>query len=154
MSKDGSRADANPLSAFVLMIGGAMGAALPMTILIIWVCSWLCSRPDSAGLGSSGSSPRNSPETVLPTSRQSAEANHCHDLAGAADGVQQMTVLAQAFTRFSTNSNPETETLKMLAVLCGARLLISIVLAACGLDLGVEYFWEKPFSWTDEVIVK
>jgi hypothetical protein len=39
MSKDGSRADANPLSAFVLMIGGAMGAALPMTILIIWVCS-------------------------------------------------------------------------------------------------------------------
>jgi hypothetical protein len=51
-----------------------------------------------------------------------------------------MTVLAQAFTRFSTNSNPETETLKMLAVLCGAGLLISIVLAACSLDLGVEYF--------------
>jgi hypothetical protein len=32
-------ADANPVSAFVLMIGGALGAALPMAILIIWICS-------------------------------------------------------------------------------------------------------------------
>jgi hypothetical protein len=33
------QAEANLLSAFALMIGGALGAALPMTILIIWVCS-------------------------------------------------------------------------------------------------------------------
>jgi hypothetical protein len=33
------QADANLLSAFALMIGGALGAALPMTIVIIWICS-------------------------------------------------------------------------------------------------------------------
>jgi hypothetical protein len=39
MTESEPEADANPLSAFVLMIGGALGAALPMTILIIWICS-------------------------------------------------------------------------------------------------------------------
>jgi hypothetical protein len=29
----------NPLSAFALMIGGALGAGLPMALVIIWLCS-------------------------------------------------------------------------------------------------------------------
>jgi hypothetical protein len=39
MTRSEPGADANPVSAFVLMIGGALGAALPITILIIWICS-------------------------------------------------------------------------------------------------------------------
>jgi hypothetical protein len=34
------QADANLLSAFALMIGGAVGVAFPMTVVIIWICSW------------------------------------------------------------------------------------------------------------------
>jgi hypothetical protein len=33
------RADANLLSAFALMVGGALGVGLPMALVIIWVCS-------------------------------------------------------------------------------------------------------------------
>jgi hypothetical protein len=33
------QADANLLSAFALMIGGALGLGLPMTLVIIWICS-------------------------------------------------------------------------------------------------------------------
>jgi hypothetical protein len=33
------RADANLLSAFALMIGGALGVGFPMALVIIWVCS-------------------------------------------------------------------------------------------------------------------
>jgi len=32
--------EANLLSAFALMIGGALGTGLPMALLIIWLCSW------------------------------------------------------------------------------------------------------------------
>lgn len=39
MSGNGPLVGANPLSAFVLTIGGALGAAIPMTILIVWVCA-------------------------------------------------------------------------------------------------------------------
>jgi hypothetical protein len=39
MSTDEHWADANLLSAFALMIGGTLGAAIPMTIVIIWICS-------------------------------------------------------------------------------------------------------------------
>jgi hypothetical protein len=39
MTRSEPGADANPLAAFVLMIGGALGAAVPMTVLIIWICS-------------------------------------------------------------------------------------------------------------------
>jgi hypothetical protein len=39
MTRSELEADANPLAAFVLMIGGALGAAVPMTVLIIWICS-------------------------------------------------------------------------------------------------------------------
>ena len=33
------QAGANLLSAFALMIGGALGVGFPMTLVIIWVCS-------------------------------------------------------------------------------------------------------------------
>jgi hypothetical protein len=33
------QADDNLLSAFVSMIGGALGVGLPMALVIIWVCS-------------------------------------------------------------------------------------------------------------------
>jgi hypothetical protein len=39
MSRREVQAEINLLSAFALMIGGAMAAALPMALLIIWVCS-------------------------------------------------------------------------------------------------------------------
>lgn len=31
--------EGNLLSSFALMIGGAVGVALPLALLIIWVCS-------------------------------------------------------------------------------------------------------------------
>jgi hypothetical protein len=42
MSGIEEQADANLLSAFALTIGGAIGVALPLTIVIIWICSWQC----------------------------------------------------------------------------------------------------------------
>jgi hypothetical protein len=33
------RADANLLTAFALMIGGALGVGFPMALVIIWICS-------------------------------------------------------------------------------------------------------------------
>jgi hypothetical protein len=39
MSGNEEQADANLLSAFALTIGGAIGVALPLTIVIIWICS-------------------------------------------------------------------------------------------------------------------
>lgn len=41
MSGHEAQADANLLSALALMIGGAFGVALPMTMVIIWICSQL-----------------------------------------------------------------------------------------------------------------
>jgi hypothetical protein len=39
MSGHEMQAEASLLSALALMIGGALGVALPMTIVIIWICS-------------------------------------------------------------------------------------------------------------------
>jgi hypothetical protein len=39
MSVPELRAGVNLLSAFALTIGGALGVGLPMTLVIIWVCS-------------------------------------------------------------------------------------------------------------------
>jgi hypothetical protein len=39
MSKRAVQADDNLLSAFALMVGGALGVGLPMALVIIWVCS-------------------------------------------------------------------------------------------------------------------
>jgi hypothetical protein len=32
-------ADANLISAFAMIIGGALGIGLPMTLVIVWICS-------------------------------------------------------------------------------------------------------------------
>ena len=39
MSGNEAQADANLLSAFALTLGGAVGVALPLTMVIIWICS-------------------------------------------------------------------------------------------------------------------
>jgi hypothetical protein len=39
MSRHEAQAEDNLLSAFALTIGGALGVGLPMTLVIIWLCS-------------------------------------------------------------------------------------------------------------------
>jgi hypothetical protein len=39
MSRREFKAETNLLSAFALVIGGALSIGLPMTLVIIWVCS-------------------------------------------------------------------------------------------------------------------
>ena len=39
MSGRAIRSDANLLSAFALMIGGALSVGLPLTLVIIWLCA-------------------------------------------------------------------------------------------------------------------
>ncbi len=39
MSGREAQAEANLLLAFAMMIGGAFGVALPMALVIIWICS-------------------------------------------------------------------------------------------------------------------
>jgi hypothetical protein len=51
-----------------------------------------------------------------------------------------MTALVQAISRLSAGSNAEVETLKLLTVLSGAGLFISILFASFGLDLSSEFF--------------
>jgi hypothetical protein len=51
-----------------------------------------------------------------------------------------MTALVQVLSRFSTSSNPEIEVLKLLAILCGIGLSVSIIFAAFGLDLSGGFF--------------
>jgi hypothetical protein len=51
----------------------------------------------------------------------------------------QMTELVQALSRFG-GTNVEIETLKLLAIFCGAGLLVSIVFATYGLDLSPGFF--------------
>ena len=51
-----------------------------------------------------------------------------------------MTALVQAISRLSATTNIETETLKMLAIFSGTGLLVSVLFAAYGLDLGAEFF--------------
>ena len=52
----------------------------------------------------------------------------------------QMAALVQVLSRLSATTSIETETLKMLAIFSGAGLLASVLFAACGLDLGAEFF--------------
>jgi hypothetical protein len=51
-----------------------------------------------------------------------------------------MTALVQALSRFSTATNIETETLKVLAMFCGAGLAVSLLCATYGLDLSPGFF--------------
>lgn len=51
-----------------------------------------------------------------------------------------MTALVQAISRLTARTKSESEILKVLAILCAAGLLVSILLATYGLDLSPDYF--------------
>jgi hypothetical protein len=51
-----------------------------------------------------------------------------------------MTAFVQAISWLSASTTIETETLKMLAILSGAGLFVSLLCVAYGLDLGAEFF--------------
>jgi hypothetical protein len=50
-----------------------------------------------------------------------------------------MAALVQALSRFGS-TDVESDTLKLLAIFCGAGLVISIVFATYGLDLSPGFF--------------
>jgi hypothetical protein len=50
-----------------------------------------------------------------------------------------MATLVLALSRFGS-TNVETETLKLLAIFCGAGLFVSILFATYGLDLSPGFF--------------
>ena len=51
-----------------------------------------------------------------------------------------MTALAQAISRFSISARFETETLKWLALFCGAVVFALVARASYGLDLSAGFF--------------
>lgn len=51
-----------------------------------------------------------------------------------------MTALVQAFSRRLSSVAAEHDTAKLLAILCGVGLLISLLLAIDGLDLSPDLF--------------
>ena len=51
-----------------------------------------------------------------------------------------MTALVQAFSHLSATANTRTETLKVLTAFCCAGLVVSLLCATCGLDLGPGFF--------------
>ncbi|MFZ0766263.1 hypothetical protein [Bradyrhizobium sp.] len=51
-----------------------------------------------------------------------------------------MATLVQTFSRLSSGTNAGTEALKVIALLCGAVLAVSIVFATYGLDLSPGFF--------------
>jgi hypothetical protein len=52
-----------------------------------------------------------------------------------------MTALVQAFSRLSAATNIDAETLKLLAIFCGAGLVFSIFMGlGYGLDLSPGFF--------------
>ena len=51
-----------------------------------------------------------------------------------------MTALVQAISRLSASTDVETETLKLLAIVSGVGLFVSILFAAYGLDLSPGFF--------------
>jgi hypothetical protein len=59
--------------------------------------------------------------------------------AGFGEWRSQMAALVQALSRFG-GTNVEDETLKLIAMFCGAGLLVSILFATYGLDLSPGFF--------------
>ncbi len=51
-----------------------------------------------------------------------------------------MTALIQSISRLPISANLQTETLKWLALFCGAGLFVLILRAAYGLDLSPGFF--------------
>jgi hypothetical protein len=51
-----------------------------------------------------------------------------------------MTAIARAFVNAIPAISPDVEILKTVAVFCGVGLVVSLILASYGLDLGVDFF--------------
>jgi len=51
-----------------------------------------------------------------------------------------MTALVQALSRISTSTTMQNETLKALAMFCGAGLFVSLLCMTYGLDLSPGFF--------------
>jgi hypothetical protein len=61
-------------------------------------------------------------------------------IIGAENGKSQMTAIIRALSRAFPATSPESETLKLLALFCGAGLLVSLILMTYGLDLSAGFF--------------
>jgi hypothetical protein len=51
-----------------------------------------------------------------------------------------MTAIARAFVNAIPAISPDVEILKTVAVFCGVGLVVSLILASYGLDLGADFF--------------
>ncbi len=51
-----------------------------------------------------------------------------------------MTAIARALFRPLTSNTADLEVLKMIAMFCGAGLIVSLLYAAYGVDLGFAFF--------------
>jgi hypothetical protein len=51
-----------------------------------------------------------------------------------------MAAFAKAISRAFPSTSDENETLKQIALFCAAGLLVSVLLLACGVDLGPGFF--------------
>ena len=51
-----------------------------------------------------------------------------------------MTAIAKAFSRALPVTQAEIETLKAIAVFCGAGLVVSLLVATYGVDISVGFF--------------
>jgi hypothetical protein len=61
-------------------------------------------------------------------------------IIGAEDWKLQMTAIIRALSRAFPATSPESEILKLLALFCGAGLLVSLILMTYGLDLSAGFF--------------
>jgi hypothetical protein len=55
-------------------------------------------------------------------------------------GESQMATIARVLSRAFPGTQVDTETLKSIAMLCGAGLFVSLLLATYGLDLSPGFF--------------
>jgi hypothetical protein len=55
-------------------------------------------------------------------------------------GSQMTALVVRTFSWLSDSTSVEVETLTLLAIFCGAGLLVSILLATYGLDLSPGFF--------------
>jgi hypothetical protein len=51
-----------------------------------------------------------------------------------------MAAIARAFVNAIPGISPDVEILKTVVVFCGVGLVVSLILASYGLDLGVDFF--------------
>ena len=51
-----------------------------------------------------------------------------------------ITAIAKVFSNTIPAISPDLDILRTVAVFCGVGLFVSLILAICGLDLGVDFF--------------